>query len=234
MRVAAISDTHGRDGWRVPPCDVLVHAGDMTSAGTYRETQRLAEWLTVLMESVQGPEYVILVPGNHDACFEERLTEVRALFGPKVFVLVDEGVTLNGVTFYGSPWTPPFRNWHFMKPEADLGVTYGGIPATLDVLVTHGPPAGVLDPGYQQRHAGSSALWQAVSGRRVQHHVFGHLHGGGGKAKLVREADKLGRVGPTCFYNVAACDDAYRLLRSARVFEVEHAGSGAPPPMRGH
>ena len=30
MRVAAISDTHDRQSWEIPNCDVFIHAGDMS------------------------------------------------------------------------------------------------------------------------------------------------------------------------------------------------------------
>ncbi len=51
MRVAAISGTHGRQGWSVPCCDVLVHAGDMTGDGSLRETALFAKRLEEEMDS---------------------------------------------------------------------------------------------------------------------------------------------------------------------------------------
>jgi hypothetical protein len=42
MRVAAISDTHGRKSWEMPNCDVFIHAGDMTGRGSLEETAAFA------------------------------------------------------------------------------------------------------------------------------------------------------------------------------------------------
>ena len=86
--------------------------------------------------------------------------------------------------------------WHFMANEQRLAALYEAMPGEVDVLVTHGPPWGTLDPGWKTAHAGSKALAEAVSVRKVQHHVFGHLHAAGGR--MVQQ-------GHTVFYNVAAC-----------------------------
>ncbi len=214
MRVAAISDTHGRRDWSVPRCDVFVHAGDLTGDGSLWETALFAKRLEKEMDSPDGPQHAIIVPGNHDECFEHFLEPALTLFGPKVHVLLDQSFVLDGVCFYGSPWTPPFMQWSFMAGENQLASLYENMPPAVDVLVTHGPPRGILDPGWKTPHAGSSSLARAVKKRRVRHHVFGHLHAAGGH---------MMRQGETIFYNVAACDEQHRIVNQARVFEVEAA-----------
>jgi Icc-related predicted phosphoesterase len=211
MRIAAISDTHGRQGWEIPGCDVFIHAGDMTGRGSLQETAVFASRLRKAMEGPDGPTHAIVVPGNHDECFQTLPEAARGLFGPNVHVLQDEPLVLDGITFYGSPWTPPFMLWHFMAEESRLAMLYRSMPASVDVLVTHGPPHGILDPGWKVAHAGSLALAQAISMRQIGHHVFGHLHAAGGQVI---------RNGNTNFYNVAACDEAYKLLNQPRVFEA--------------
>lgn len=57
-----ISDTHNQTPARLPPGDILIHAGDLTNSGTYKELSRAAEWL----RNLKGYEYKIVVPGNHD------------------------------------------------------------------------------------------------------------------------------------------------------------------------
>ena len=79
-----------------------------------------------------------------------------------------------------------------------------------DTWATPGHPRS----GWKTPHAGSGSLAQAVKRRRVRHHVFGHLHAAGGHRM---------RQGETVFYNVAACDEQYRIVNQARVFEVEAA-----------
>ena len=62
MRVAVISDTHGRQNWLMPTCDVFVHAGDITGRGSIEETSRFAARLRDEMSSPQGPVAPSLFP----------------------------------------------------------------------------------------------------------------------------------------------------------------------------
>lgn len=101
-------DTHGRQSWEIPNCDVFIHAGDMTGRGSLQETSAFASRLRKEMESSDGPTHAIIVPGNHDECFETLPRAARELFDANVHVLEDEPLVLEGVTFYGSLWTPPF------------------------------------------------------------------------------------------------------------------------------
>ena len=211
MRVAAISDTHGQQNWTVPSCDVFIHAGDITGRGSLQETAIFASKLRECMESPNGPQHAIIVPGNHDQCFELLPTPVRELFGKNVHVLLDQAVALDGIRFYGSPWTPPFMRWHFMADESRLASLYYGMPDTLDILVTHGPPWGILDPGWQEPHVGSTALADAIATRQIAHHVFGHLHNAGGQSI---------QRGATTFHNVAACNEQYALVNQPKIIEL--------------
>lgn len=49
LRVVCVSDTHNSSPkygiFKVPPGDVLIHAGDMTNQGSYSELKRSAEWI---------------------------------------------------------------------------------------------------------------------------------------------------------------------------------------------
>lgn len=57
VRFVCISDTHNAsplDGvFRVPPGDVLIHAGDFTNQGTYTEIQKTVAWLSQLPHEVK-------------------------------------------------------------------------------------------------------------------------------------------------------------------------------------
>jgi Icc-related predicted phosphoesterase len=211
VRVAAISDTHGRQNWVMPPCDVFIHAGDMTGRGSLQETAMFAASLRERMNVPGGPQHAILVPGNHDECFEQMPGAVRGLFDSNVHILSGKSIVLDELCFYGSPWTPPFMNWYFMADEVRLAALYENMPASVDILITHGPPFGILDPGWKVTHAGSTSLADAVARRSIKHHVFGHLHAAGGQS--VQQGD-------TTFYNVSACDEEYRLMNQPRMLEV--------------
>ena len=195
----------------MPACDVFIHAGDMTVRGSLQETAVFAARLQERLDSPDGPQHAIIVPGNHDECFELLQGPTLGLFGPRVHILLNQALVLDGVHFFGSPWTPPFMQWHFMATEQRLAALYEDMPAVVDVLITHGPPWGILDPGWEAAHAGSTSLREAVNARSVEHHVFGHLHQAGG---LMLERKH------TTFYNVAACDEEYNLVNQPRLFDV--------------
>lgn len=214
LKIACISDTHGRDGWGIPECDVFVHAGDLTTGGTVEETLfRLGQ----IRGGMPRGASLVIVPGNHDAAFQDHLPRImevlrnHASWGP-CHILIDEVVEIEGRRFYGSPWTPPFHDWSFMKEEDDLADLYrASMPSRIDLLITHGPPKGILDPGYEVAFADSLALLRAVGERKIGHHVFGHLHGAGGQTV---------EMGGTQFYNVAACNEAYKLVNGCRMIEL--------------
>lgn len=212
LRLAVISDTHGRP-FTIPSCDVFIHCGDITAGGTMVETDHFAAWLR---RQTQIAGRSLLIPGNHDRCFQEYQVATTGLFADdRVSVLIDSGININGKTFWGSPWTPPFMNWWFMAEEEKLHLKHLQIPQELDILITHGPPRGILDPGHQDPHVGSTALLQAIKSRNIGHHFFGHLHAAGGMRAVIGYDGNIVR-----HYNVAACDEAYNLVRNCRVVDI--------------
>lgn len=214
MIVACISDTHGRQGWMIPECDVFIHAGDITAGGSRTETKKFAKAIQEFLD--RGTvKHVILVPGNHDRCFEKQEEETRSFFpDPRIHILINEGVEIEEKAFWGSPYTPPFFDWFFMAEEGELRGMYRYIPQELDVLITHGPPRSILDPGHDGSRVGSLALLEAVSLKHPSHHIFGHLHAAGGQE--VTDC----RTRRTTFHNVAAVDEAYNLRRGCKIIEL--------------
>ncbi len=211
MKIAAISDTHGRRGWTIPSCDVFIHAGDFTAYGSTPETVNLINDIQERM-LLGDIGHVLITPGNHDKAFWEELNRVKSFItNPNIHILIDQGIEIDGKYFWGSPWTPVFFDWWFMAEENKLQDIYLQMPVNLDVLITHGPPYGILDPGYQADHVGSHSLLDAINSRNVKHHVFGHLHGAGGQNLTSNN---------TQFHNVAACNDAYKLKNNPLEFEI--------------
>jgi hypothetical protein len=64
VRVVCISDTHTP---HIPNGDVLIHAGDLTNAGTVDEIQKQLDWLASLPHREK-----IFIAGNHDSYFDPR------------------------------------------------------------------------------------------------------------------------------------------------------------------
>lgn len=50
------------------------------------------------------------------------------------------------------------------------------IPDKIDVLVTHGPPFGILDKTINKVNAGCKGLLKFVEKINPQVHIFGHIH----------------------------------------------------------
>lgn len=179
MRIVFVSDTHGRHHLTtVPDGDVLVHSGDCTRHGSLEDVDELNRWLGTLPHA-----HKIVIAGNHDFCFQEQPAEARARLTNATY-LHDEGCEIAGLTFYGSPWTPTFFDWAFMLSDDELAAKWAAIPAGVDVLVTHGPPFGVLDWTNREEHAGSRTLLERVRAVRPRVHVFGHIHEAAGRLDL--------------------------------------------------
>src|SRR5438045_1478414 len=156
-RIVLISDTHGLHGEvKLPKCDVLVHAGDVSNMGRPAEVEAFAKWL-----SAQPFEDKVVIAGNHDWLFERENAAARALLVkhcPGVHYLEDSGVELRGLRFWGSPWQPEFCHWAFnIEKREDLAKKWALIPSKTDVLITHGPPRGILD----RTLGGDDAGWHA-------------------------------------------------------------------------
>ncbi len=130
-------------------------------------------------------------PEDHDLA-------VKAMTGP---LAAEAGVTLlnegthsftlkNGAKFtiYVSPYTPAFCDWafaharnqdRFNRPDQVVdGVTSiatNPIPDDVDIVMTHGPPRGILD-WCPQGNVGCDNLLRAIRRVKPLMHCFGHIH----------------------------------------------------------
>jgi predicted phosphohydrolase len=190
MRIVAVADTHlyEADLGTLPPGDVLIHAGDLLRGGRLAELHAAAGWL-----QGQSHPHKVFVAGNHDWCFARQPDEARAVLGPDIIYLQDSEKVISGVRFWGSPWQPAYNNWAFNLPRGEpLAAKWRLIPAGIDVLITHGPPAGIGDQAGMDQREGCADLLTALERVRPVLHLFGHIHQDGG----------LWRVGQTWFANV--------------------------------
>jgi predicted phosphohydrolase len=209
MRIVCMSDTHLahlRERIDVPDGDLLIHAGDGTWKGTPREIDEFLGWLG----SLPHP-HKVLVAGNHDCLFEKRPADARARVPMSVRYLEDGSTVVGGLKIYGSPWQPEFLEWAFNLPRGPrLREKWDLIPTDTDILVTHGPPEGILDETPSGEPVGCRDLRRAVERVRPKLHVFGHIHHAYG-TKV---------VGPTRFVNASVCDEAYRAANAPVVVDL--------------
>ena len=83
----------------------------------------------------------------------------------------DNGITIDGVSFYGAPMFVTFEGEDLKEIEH-----YEQIPDNIDILITHRPPLGILDSIDDKLHYGSSILLDKVSKIKAKMHLFGHVH----------------------------------------------------------
>ena len=206
MRIVCLSDTHDRLAEiQVPDGDVLVHAGDFTRGG---DRDAVLAFATSLHELPHADK--VVVAGNHDLLFEREPQTGAALLGD-VHYLCDSGVTIDGLRFWGSPWQPEFFDWAFNLPRGvALAEKWALFPNDTDVLVTHGPPLGILDRTVHGEDVGCEDLARAVERVRPRLHVFGHIHESHGR---------LERDGTT-FVNASSCDVRYRPVQATFVVDL--------------
>ena len=212
VRIVALSDTHCLHDQvtNLPDGDILVHAGDFTGRGGYKALMKFAAWL-----SKQKDKYAhrVVIAGNHDFGLQDHPVATKALFDSKVIYLENQSRTICGLKFWGSPYTLPFYRWAFMADENTLAEMYSHIPEDTQVLITHGPPRGILDKSSRGEHCGSEALYERIKQLpNLKVHIFGHIHEGHGQEEIegVR------------FYNVAVLNDQYHMIHQPTVIEVEN------------
>lgn len=219
MKICFISDTHGQFQHlpELPEADVLVHAGDLT-LGDPAPQSRLAElreatdWLRKQRKRFSR---VIAIAGNHDwACEAFYKTKhediLRSDFFYDIDYLRDSSIIIDGVKFYGSPWTPAFFNWAFNQMRgAQSAERWAAIPDDTDVLVTHGPPMGILDR-VGPDSVGCADLRFRVEKVAPKIHAFGHIHCAYGEKKF----------GPTKYVNAALLNEIYKPKNAPIVVEI--------------
>lgn len=212
MKLVLISDTHTQHSRLcLPEGDVLIHAGDWSLPGKLKEALDFAGWL-----KTQPHKTKVVIAGNHDFSAQAFMTEnseqvLRDIFAPAHY-LRDSSLLVGDVLIYGSPWQPWFYNWAFnLQRGLEIRAKWDLIPPHTDVLVTHGPPMGILDqPGGCGTHVGCQDLMDAVSVIKPKIHVFGHIHGGYGQKEF----------NGTQFFNASVVNESYRVVNEPLIAEI--------------
>lgn len=205
MKVVTLSDTHSRHGWIYQlsegesldnietvyhiqgtinasggvflPCDIdlLIHAGDMSMMGTETEIEQFLKWYS----SIRA-KYKVLIAGNHDFLFEKQRMIAKDLLAkyPDIIYLETEEVVIEGIKIYGEPRQPWFHSWAFNVERGEAIKRYwDAIPEDVNILVTHGPPKGILDMTMSGENVGcEDLLYRLPYLEQLKLVVFGHIH----------------------------------------------------------
>ena len=159
----------------MPDGDLLIHAGDFTNVS--KSQVEIADFNTWLGDLPY--RHRIVIPGNHEF-FLEADPSKRSLLS-NATVLINEPLQIEGLRIWGSPVTPLYGGAFGMSSGADRKGLYAEIPDDIDILITHGPPFGLLDVAPNSTsHAGCRELLVAVMRVKPRLHVFGHIHGAHG------------------------------------------------------
>ncbi|KAL2833683.1 Metallo-dependent phosphatase-like protein [Aspergillus cavernicola] len=226
-RFLILSDTHGREihpEYSKHHADVVMHCGGLTTES------KIEEFKTAIrdLRSLDAP-LKLVIAGNHDftmdiPIFQGKVIEanldlqlvkkeygdygeVRELFDQareSGIILLDEGIhsfTLqNGALLkvYASPYTPSLGNWGFQyHPKTGHDFRFG---QDIDIVITHGPPKGIMDSSCSGGRAGCPHLFKAIARARPRMHCFGHIHEGWG-TKLVQWRERVSED-PTHFMDI--------------------------------
>jgi len=191
MKILHTSDLHGmyRILGSITEFDVWVDTGDFfpneTRGDRNTEPAFQNQWLLgqdiprQLATWLNGRP-MISVGGNHDYV---SLVEALQTVGVDAHEVTPGGIEVAGLTWAGFryvPWMAGEWNGEIHDFSEVVRLVWNTEP---DILVTHSPPAGILDE-CPSHGGGISALMTALCWKphKIQAHFFGHIHDFGGKA----------------------------------------------------
>jgi len=209
MKILHLSDSHRqhRKLQNLPHADVIIHSGDMSSRGAEHDVMDFIDWFSRL-----DYLYKIFIAGNHDFYFERKtVEEIQAFLPENCFYLCDSGIEIENVKFWGSPITPWFLSWAFNRYRGDdIRRHWDLIPLNTDILITHGPPADILDLTTDGIHTGCTDLLQKILEVKPKYHLFGHIHEAYGKENY----------GNISFVNGSVLNEDYKLVNQPVLLEI--------------
>ncbi len=216
ITIDLLSDTHNRHSHcKCQGGNILLHAGDTTGRGDIREIVNFLDWY-----SEQDYDHLILVPGNHDFGFESNPKEMKELCENRGIILLnDSGITIEGIKIWGSPVQPWFHDWAFNRNRGpDIKKHWDLIPRDTELLITHGPPYGILDQvAYgMDKNVGCMDLLNMINESQVKLHVFGHIH----------EARGIKYQGKKAFVNASYLDRSYYPQAKAPMRAIREVDDG--------
>ena len=126
MKLVLTSDLHGKRP-SVPKGDVLIVAGDIFCGDDIVSLRRDISWLESL-----NFRHIVTVLGNHDLVARHNPSVLES--AKTIHLLANSGLEIDGVRFYGID-----------SKDSNSNID---IPKGTDVVISHFPPAGILDGGF--------------------------------------------------------------------------------------
>ncbi len=210
MKILAISDTHGfhKDFKEIDfdGIDMIIHAGDESNNRNpifnIQEAEDFLEWYDDI-----PVKYKIFIAGNHSTAIEKGLINPRDY--KTITYLEHESINIEGINIFGSPYTPTFGGWSFMKDRGKLAPIWQSVPTDTDIFIVHGPPKGILDLSYNREnileYCGDKELYNEILRIQPKYMIFGHIHNF--KDCYNSGSKKINGL-KTSFHNVSCVTDA--------------------------
>lgn len=180
LKIWHISDTHAQHNLLEIPVniDMVIHSGDSTNYYNIIRNQQefdvFVHWFANL-----PIKHKVLIAGNHDAWALKQYNKDK-LKDLGIIYLEHEYCEIENKLIFGSPYTPTFGQWYFMKDRSKLFHYWEVLIPNIDILVTHGPPKFILDLSYNKNHqleyCGDNSLFKKVMEIKPKYHLFGHIH----------------------------------------------------------
>jgi len=183
MKIWHISDTHTYHGLLDIPKDVdmVIHSGDCSNpqeiVKSHSEILDFINWFSML-----PIKYKVFVAGNHDVAIERNWITRDHFIEKDIVYLQNESITLDGVNIWGSPYTPSFGSgWAFNRKRDKLHDLWATIPDDTSIVISHGPPMGILDLSYSAygnklENCGCTAFKKRILQLQPELCLFGHIH----------------------------------------------------------
>lgn len=227
MKILHISDTHGMhnnfpketfDG-----IDMVIHSGDCSNSGYLQqsilEITNFLNWYEMI-----PVQHKIFVAGNHDTAIARRAIQHLDIRERGIIYLENDSVEIEGVKIWGSPITPTFGDWSFMKARDKTHEVWKEIPDDTDVVVVHGPPKGVRDLSYDRQNnlefCGDLALAKRMAIVHPKLMLFGHIHN---CKDIINQGVSTYSMTRTKFSNASCVEDGkfnYGLTSFGNIFEI--------------
>jgi len=182
MKIWHISDTHTMHGWLQVPTDVdmVIFSGDCSNISdpylNEPEVRNFIEWYASLPN-----KHKIFVAGNHDTSIEKRLVTPADIASKGIVYLENASTNIDGLNIFGTPVTPAFgHGWAWNRDRGKMNKLWESIPDNTDIVISHGPPKGVLDLSYNKLNdlefCGCSSMKKRMLKLKPKAVLFGHIH----------------------------------------------------------
>lgn len=176
-----ISDTHSYHSLLTIPkdVDIVIFSGDESNYfDVFKNEQECRNFIT--WYSGLNIKNKIFVAGNHSSAIAKGHITKENFNSAGIIYLENDSISIEGLNIWGSPITPTFGNWHFMKSRDKLHDLWQTIPEDADIIISHGPPKGSLDLSYSRENVlefcGCTSLAKRCAVIQPKLMLFGHIH----------------------------------------------------------